>query len=58
VKELLTSIATTQSSVLKRIMNDLPIKCAGKSEPEIRIEVNKAIHDVFSVLQKKADSWK
>jgi hypothetical protein len=39
-------------------MNDLPIKCAGKSEADIRIEVNKAIQDVFSVLQKKVETWK
>lgn len=58
VKALLTSIATTQSGVLKRIMNDLPIKCAGKCEADIRVEVNKAIQDVFTVLQKKVDDWK
>jgi hypothetical protein len=57
VKSLLTVIATTQSNVLKRIMNDLPIKCAGKSEADIRVEVNKAINDVFAVLQKKIDEW-
>lgn len=57
VKSLLTVIATTQSNVLKRLMNDLPIKCAGKSEGDIRIEVNKAINEVFTVLQKKVDEW-
>lgn len=58
VKSLLTVIATTQSNVLKRVMNELPIKCAGKSEAEIRIEVNRAINDVFAVLQKRIDEWR
>lgn len=58
VKSLLTQVATAQSVALKRIMNDLPIKCAGKSEAEIRVEVNKAINDVFMLLQQKIEDWK
>lgn len=58
VKQLLTVIATSQSAVLKRLMGELPSKCAGKSEPEIRTVIDKAINEFFKVIQGKQGEWK
>lgn len=58
VKALLVSIATAQSATLKRLMAELPPKCAGKSEGEIKVETDKAINEFFKILRDKIDNWK
>lgn len=58
VKQLLVSIATAQSAVLKRIKSELPPRVAGKSEPDCKIEVDKAIDEVFSIFTGKIEEWK
>lgn len=58
VKQLLTVIATSQSAVLKRLMAEVPPKCAGKTEPEIKVITDKVINEFFKVIQGKLDTWK
>jgi hypothetical protein len=55
VKALLVELATKQSVIIKAIFNELPIRLAGKSEPDIKIALEQAQKEIFSVFMK-ADS--
>lgn len=58
VKQMLVSLATAQSMVLKRVRDELPPRVAGKSEPDCKVEIDKSFAEIFSVLQDKLDNWK
>jgi len=51
VKKFLVELATKQSVVLKKELLELPPKLAGKSEMEIKVAVDKALANIFKVLQ-------
>jgi hypothetical protein len=56
VKALLVELATKQSVVIKRIFTELPPKCAGKSEVDIKIILDEAQKEIFGVLKDKSDT--
>lgn len=52
VKALLVELATKQSVVLKQVFSELPPKITGKPEPEVKLILDKALQDIFKVLQE------
>ena len=57
VKQLLIELATKQSVVIKRVFGELPPKCAGKSETDIKIILDEGMQTIFEILKNKIDNW-
>jgi hypothetical protein len=53
VKQMLVEIATAQSVMIKKLMNEWPIRLAGKSEQDIKIILDKEIMVFFDILENK-----
>jgi hypothetical protein len=58
VKTLLQTISTSQAAVLKRLPAEMPARLAGKSTPEIEIELSKWVCDVIAIFRTSLDNWK
>ena len=56
VKELLVEIATAQSVMLKKVFLELPPKLAGRSEPDIKKEMDTSLKQIFDILQNKINA--
>jgi len=56
VKELLVEIATAQSVMLKKVFLELPPKLAGRSEPDIKKEMDASLKQIFDILQNKINA--
>ena len=53
VKQMLVEIATAQSVMIKKLINEWPIRLAGKSEPDIKIILDKEIMSLFDILENR-----
>jgi hypothetical protein len=53
VKQMLVEIATGQSVMIKKLINEWPIRLAGKSEPDIKIILDKEIMSLFDILENR-----
>jgi hypothetical protein len=53
VTALLTALATTITSVLNRL-DEIPLKAAGKTEPEIKLITDKYKLDILTAIKDKA----
>ena len=58
VKQLLLTIATAQSAILKKALVDIPIKGAGKGEAELKTLVEQCINEYFKIILNKATEYK
>ena len=58
VKALLVEIRTAEDVILKRIMSELPPRGAGKTEGELKLEVDKCINEYFKVIDEKLAKMK
>ena len=57
VRGFLTGMAVAQSAVLKKMIKELPAKCAGKSIGEIEQELETAVIEVFNVFKESLDKF-
>lgn len=51
VNRMMIELATKQSVILKRIFGELPPRISGKSEPECKVILDKALQEIFDVLK-------
>ena len=51
VKLLLVELATNISVSIKKELNELPPRIAGKTEPDCKLEIDKTMQNIFNVLQ-------
>ncbi len=56
VKKMLVELAARHSAVITKELQELPPRLAGKSEPEIKVEIDKAIAAIFKVMQAGAEA--
>lgn len=55
VKQFMVEFATIQSTMLKKIFNEMPPKLIGLDEPAIKNILDRELQEVFNILSKKID---
>jgi hypothetical protein len=52
IKKFLVELATKQSVVIKKELLELPPRLAGRSEVDIKVEIDKVLQTIFKVMQE------
>lgn len=55
IKQYLVELATKLSVVINKELSELPPRLAGKAEPDIKVEIDKAIQSIFIIMQSSQD---
>ena len=56
-KGFLSSMAVAQSAILKKMIKELPPKCAGRSAGEIEVLLEASVLEVFNVFKNGMDKF-
>lgn len=57
MRQYMVELGTKLSVVIKSSLNELPPKLVGKSEPDIKILIDKCMEDIFNILKGGVEKW-